>query len=48
MMRCAADAGAGRRRREFDDDDIIVSDEELAQRPIRVAIVGRPNAGIHR
>src|SRR6185312_13272214 len=29
----------------FDDDDIIVSDEELAQRPIRVAIVGRPNAG---
>jgi GTPase len=30
---------------EFDDDDIIISDEELAQRPIRVAIVGRPNAG---
>jgi GTP-binding protein len=30
---------------EFDDDDIIVSEEELAQRPIRVAIVGRPNAG---
>ena len=30
---------------EFDDDDVIVSDEELAQRPIRVAIVGRPNAG---
>ena len=30
---------------EFDDDDIIVTDEELAQRPIRVAIVGRPNAG---
>ena len=30
---------------EFDDDDIIVSDEELAHRPIRVAIVGRPNAG---
>ena len=30
---------------EFDDDDIIESDEELAQRPIRVAIVGRPNAG---
>ena len=30
---------------EFDDDDIIVSDEELAQRPIRVAVVGRPNAG---
>ena len=30
---------------EFDDDDIIVSDEELAKRPIRVAIVGRPNAG---
>jgi len=30
---------------EFDDDDIIESDEEIAQRPIRVAIVGRPNAG---
>jgi GTP-binding protein len=30
---------------EFDDDDIIVSDEELSKRPIRVAIVGRPNAG---
>jgi len=30
---------------EFDDDDIIETDEELAQRPIRVAIVGRPNAG---
>jgi GTPase len=30
---------------EFDDDDIIESDEELSQRPIRVAIVGRPNAG---
>ena len=30
---------------EFDDDDIIESDEELAKRPIRVAIVGRPNAG---
>ena len=30
---------------EFDDDDIIESDEDLAQRPIRVAIVGRPNAG---
>ena len=28
---------------ELDDD--AVSDEELAQRPIRVAIVGRPNAG---
>src|SRR5690349_16677213 len=27
---------------EFDDD---ISDEDLAQRPIRVAIVGRPNAG---
>ena len=32
-------------REEFDDDDIIVSDEDIAQRPIRVAIVGRPNAG---
>src|SRR6202020_473853 len=30
---------------EFDDDDIIESDEDLAKRPIRVAIVGRPNAG---
>jgi GTP-binding protein len=30
---------------EFDDDDIIESDEEIAKRPIRVAIVGRPNAG---
>ncbi|NOJ48296.1 ribosome biogenesis GTPase Der [Bradyrhizobium archetypum] len=28
---------------EIDDD--ALSDEELAQRPIRVAIVGRPNAG---
>src|SRR5947207_7687867 len=30
---------------EFDDDDVIESDEEIAKRPIRVAIVGRPNAG---
>src|ERR1700716_3931444 len=30
---------------EFDDDDIIETDEEIAQRPIRVAIVGRPTAG---
>jgi GTP-binding protein len=30
---------------EFDDDDIIESDEEIAKRPIRVAVVGRPNAG---
>ncbi len=30
---------------EFDDDDIIETDEDIAQRPIRVAIVGRPNAG---
>src|SRR3954454_11231059 len=29
---------------EFDDDDII-EDEDLATRPIRVAVVGRPNAG---
>jgi GTP-binding protein len=28
----------------FDDDDII-DDEDIAKRPIRVAIVGRPNAG---
>jgi GTP-binding protein len=32
-------------KEEFDDDDIIESDEDIAQRPIRVAIVGRPNAG---
>lgn len=30
---------------EFDDDDIIETEEEIATRPIRVAIVGRPNAG---
>src|SRR5206468_3569292 len=30
---------------EFDDDDIIESEEDIAKRPIRVAIVGRPNAG---
>ncbi|MFZ0809418.1 ribosome biogenesis GTPase Der [Bradyrhizobium sp.] len=30
---------------EFDDDDIIESDEDLVKRPIRVAVVGRPNAG---
>jgi GTPase len=30
---------------EFDDDDIIETDEDLSKRPIRVAIVGRPNAG---
>ena len=29
----------------FDDDDIIEPDDELSKRPIRVAIVGRPNAG---
>src|SRR5438874_5304240 len=29
---------------EFDDDDII-EEEDFAKRPIRVAIVGRPNAG---
>ena len=28
-----------------DDDEIIETDEDLAQRPIRVAVVGRPNAG---
>ena len=32
-------------REEFDDDDLIVADEDLSSRPIRVAIVGRPNAG---
>ena len=30
---------------EFDDDDVIEPDDELSKRPIRVAIVGRPNAG---
>jgi len=30
---------------QFDDDEVIDSGEELAKRPIRVAIVGRPNAG---
>jgi GTP-binding protein len=30
---------------EHDDDDVIASDEDLSKRPIRVAIVGRPNAG---
>jgi GTPase len=28
-----------------DDDEVVDTDEELANRPIRVAIVGRPNAG---
>ena len=27
------------------DEEIIESDEEIARRPIRVAVVGRPNAG---
>ncbi|HET7125025.1 MAG TPA: ribosome biogenesis GTPase Der, partial [Bradyrhizobium sp.] len=30
---------------EFEDDDVIGQDEDIATRPIRVAIVGRPNAG---
>src|SRR5207237_2536836 len=30
---------------EFHDDDDIGQDEDIAKRPIRVAIVGRPNAG---
>src|ERR1700744_3233914 len=30
---------------EFDDDDIIEADDGAPQRPIHVAIVGRPNAG---
>ncbi len=29
----------------FDDDDVIEPDDDLSKRPIRVAIVGRPNAG---
>ena len=32
-------------REEFDDDDVIAQDEDASLRPIRVAIVGRPNAG---
>src|SRR6266404_218561 len=32
-------------REEFDDDDVIAQDEDASPRPIRVAIVGRPNAG---
>src|ERR1700743_2873256 len=38
-------AEPGDEAEEFDDDDIIETDEDLAKRPIRVAIVGRPNAG---
>jgi GTP-binding protein len=30
---------------EADDDDLVESDEDVSRRPIRVAIVGRPNAG---
>jgi GTPase len=30
---------------QFEDDDVIESEDEIATRPIRVAIVGRPNAG---
>jgi GTP-binding protein len=30
---------------EHEDDDVIASEEDLSKRPIRVAIVGRPNAG---
>ncbi|WP_441242197.1 ribosome biogenesis GTPase Der [Tardiphaga sp. 768_D3_N2_1] len=30
---------------QFDDDDIIIPEDEIETRPIRVAIVGRPNAG---
>ncbi len=32
-------------REQFDDDDVIETEEDVAARPIRVAIVGRPNAG---
>src|SRR6202043_3168838 len=32
-------------REQFDDDDVIDPDEDISKRPIRVAIVGRPNAG---
>ena len=39
------DAGAGRARLEEDDDVEGLTEEEFAKRPIRVAIVGRPNAG---
>jgi GTP-binding protein len=30
---------------QFEDDDVIVPEDEIETRPIRVAIVGRPNAG---
>src|SRR3978361_496298 len=30
---------------EFDDDDIIEPDEDISKRPLRVALVGGPNAG---
>ena len=40
LMPEPADAGE-----EFDDDDVIEPDEDISKRPIRVAIVGRPNAG---
>src|SRR5580698_270846 len=30
---------------EFEDDETIEPDDDLSKRPIRVAIVGRPNAG---
>jgi GTP-binding protein len=30
---------------QSDEDEVVGTDEELANRPIRVAIVGRPNAG---
>src|SRR5947209_5356803 len=30
---------------EFDDDDVIGPEEDVSKRPIRVAVVGRPNAG---
>jgi GTP-binding protein len=32
-------------KEQFDDDDVIEDDADISKRPIRVAIVGRPNAG---
>jgi GTP-binding protein len=34
-----------REQEEFDDDEVIDPEQDDAKRPIRVAIVGRPNAG---
>jgi GTPase len=36
---------AAREDDDADDEDAVETEEELARRPIRVAVVGRPNAG---